>query len=349
MSSPNAVIPARSPRAAQALRLVEDLQSRFKKSLAFAGVDGRFAAETWLRDGGRHGGGTRQAYGGGAFFNRASLNVSQVHYDDQPERPLGSATALSAIVHPAHPRLPSIHLHISWTEMKAGAGYWRIMADLNPSIPDDADRDRFVTALKDASGKLAADALAQGDRYFAIPALGRHRGVAHFYLEQYRTENEEADRELARAFGEKMIDVYTQILAAKAPTLAPPTADECRVQRAYHTVYLFQVLTLDRGTTSGLLVHDQNDVGILGSLPAAVDRGLLASWERRVPSPQDALVRAIVAAIPEDGRIEDAQKLALCRVLRDHYAKHPAALDLQARGDVLPPTVANHTAAEGNP
>ena len=56
-------------------------------------------------------------------------------------------------------------------------------------------------------------------------------------------------------------------------TLRVPVLDEATAQQlAYHTLYFFQVLTLDRGTTSGLLVHDQNDLGIMGSLPAWVDR-----------------------------------------------------------------------------
>ena len=41
-------------------------------------------------------------------------------------------------------------------------------------------------------------------------------------------------------------------------------------QLAYHTRYFYQVLLLDRGTTAGLLVHDDNDVGTLGSLPGQV-------------------------------------------------------------------------------
>jgi coproporphyrinogen III oxidase len=35
-------------------------------------------------------------------FDRASVNVSQVHYADEPTRKLASATALSTIIHPAH-------------------------------------------------------------------------------------------------------------------------------------------------------------------------------------------------------------------------------------------------------
>jgi len=333
---------AKSLRAAAALRVVQDLQRVFKERMTMSGDSGSFRPVSWLRDEGRHGGGTRQTYGGGDFFNRASLNVSQVHYDDQPERSLGSATALSAIVHPAHPRLPSIHLHISWTEMKSGGGYWRIMADLNPSIPDAADRDRFTEVLRDAAGQHAAYGLEQGNRYFHIPALDRHRGVSHFYLEQFRSGDEAADLALASSFGAAIIDTYAEILTSKRASLQKPTDEELRLQLVYHTVYLFQVLTLDRGTTSGLMVHDQNDVGILGSLPARVDRDLLATWETLVPKPQDELVRVICATIPSDGRIEDAEKVALCAAVREHYKKHPLALDMQARGDVVPPTVTNH-------
>ena len=50
--------------------------------------------------------------------------------------------------------------------------------------------------------------------------------------------------------------------------------------------YLFQVLTLDRGTTHGLLAHSENDVGTLGSLPTVVDRQLLQSWMEKVSPPQ---------------------------------------------------------------
>jgi coproporphyrinogen III oxidase len=99
---------------------------------------------------------------------------------------------------------------------------------------------------------------------------------------------------------------------------------------------------MDRGTTSGLLVHDQNDIGILGSLPARVDRALLSSWRELVPQPQDELVQAIVNELPESGRVNDEQKLGLSRAVRRHYKTHPEALELQARAEVLPPTVRNH-------
>ena len=36
----------------------------------------------------------------------------------------------------------------------------------------------------------------------------------------------------------------------------------------------------------------------------------------------------------------------LAQVVRDHYTAHPEALQLQARGNVIPGTVANHRTVE---
>jgi coproporphyrinogen III oxidase len=337
---------AASPGAARALALVESLRAGFAAALegvaAAAGDPTRFAAIHWLRDDGRHGGGSRLITGDTPVFDRASINISQVHYDDEPGRALSSATALSTIIHPRAPHAPSVHIHISWTELRAGRAYWRIMADLNPAIPDDAATARFAAALRAAAPDLDEAAHAQGDRYFWIPALERHRGATHFYLEDHATGDAAADLALAERIGAAATLTYAQLLGEALARAVPTTDDDRARQRAYHTLYLFQVLTLDRGTTSGLLIHDQNDTGILGSLPSQIDRALLASWRARVAAPQDALVDAIVAAVPAVGPIDDAAKIALATALRAHYRAHPAALAQQASGGVEVPTVANH-------
>jgi coproporphyrinogen III oxidase len=344
--------PASSPRAARALVLVEDLQRQLVAALETvsreAGVEAPFTAVGWERDGGRHGGGVRWGVADTPVLQRASVNVSQVHYDDLPERKLASATALSAIVHPANPRAPSMHVHTSYTEMRDGTGYWRIMADLNPSNEDPAATRAFASALEQAAGGRYAHASAQGDRYFAIPALGRTRGVTHFYLEGHDSGDFAADEALSRRVEEAAIHTYARLVGDAIRSSPAPSDDDRARQLAYHTLYLFQVLTLDRGTTSGLLVHDQNDLGILGSLPARVDRELLATWADRVPPPQDKLVRAIVAALPPTpggpglAIVDDPVKQALADAVRAHFRAHPEALELQARADVVPPTVANH-------
>jgi len=249
-------IPAQSAQATAAIQLVTRLQQRFVAALeqltAQHGDEHRFTAVEWLRDEGRHGGGIRFEIADTPVFGRGSVNVSQVHYDDEPARRLGSATAISTIIHPHHPLAPSVHIHISWTEMKGGAGYWRIMADLNPAIETPAVTRSFMDALKQAAPAQYAEAAAQGDRYFYIPTLKRHRGVAHFYLESYHSDDNDADLALATSVGETAIDTYVAILADSLHHAPAPTDAQRQAQLAYHTLYFFQVLTLDRGTTSGL-------------------------------------------------------------------------------------------------
>ena len=349
MSPSPPVLPVRpgGARAQTARVLVDALQARFADGLrgvaAAWGHPGGLEAVDWLRDAGRHGGGRRLQTLDTPAFDRASLNVSGVHYDDLPDKPLASATALSCIVHPRHPRAPSMHMHISWTALRSGRAYWRVMADLNPSHPEPTHTERFRAAMERAAGPTWAEGRDQGDRYFTIPALQRTRGVAHFYLEGFDSGDWAADHDLARRFGEAVIDAYCGIL--QSVPHRPPTPAERDAQRRYHSLYFLQVLTLDRGTTSGLLVHGDNDVGILGSLPSTVDRSVLDGWISVQTPPQDDLLRALLDALEPGPQptVDGPTKRRLAQVVRDHYAAHPAALALQARGHVVPPTVANHT------
>src|ERR1044071_2007683 len=135
---------AHSATATSAYKLVTALQRRMVEAQEGLAGGERFSATTWLRDDGRHGGGRRWGLTDSAEVDRARVNVSQVHYDDEPAKRLASATALSTIIHPRHPHAPSVHIHTSWTEMRDGTGYWRIMADLNPAIADGAARSRFI-------------------------------------------------------------------------------------------------------------------------------------------------------------------------------------------------------------
>jgi len=338
---------ATSPHAVKALALVTALQKRFVsglQALSCSDQQQTFKAVSWLREKGKNGGGERFESADGALFGRGSVNVSQIHYDSNPDKKLASATAISTIIHPQHPLAPSIHIHISWTEMKDGSGYWRLMADLNPSNEIDSDRERFLAALKTAAPEQYDSGVAQGECYFYIPVLGRHRGVAHFYLENHNSGDFQADLSLAASVGEAAIDSYLSLLTNHFADPIAATAEQQATQLAYHSLYFFQVLTLDRGTTTGLLIHNQNDVGIMGSLPAYVDRDLLGSWAEKMPAPQDQLLRELVAVLPESNPslVDQAVKEKLAAVVRSHYKNHPEAIAMQAAGEVIPATVKNH-------
>ena len=331
-------------RSEQALELVTGFQKSFVTRLEKYSTDARsplrFEKVEWQRNEGKNGGGSRYFSASNRVFNRASVNVSHIHYDDDPAKKLASATALSAIIHPENPHAPSLHTHISWTEIKGQGGYWRVMADLNPSIANEEDRQTLLDTFHSVASSQCEEALAQGDKYFYIPALERHRGVVHFYLEQYRTDDTRADYEMASRFGEAVIQCYGDLLTKYISVNI--TDSDREAQLAYHSLYLLQVLTLDRGTTSGLLVHNQNDLGIMGSLPSRVNRALLQSWVKLMDEKQSLLLEKIITAIPDEGEVSDSVRLRLAQTVREHYQKYPEALCNQASGNVVPPTVNNH-------
>ncbi len=341
-------IPAQSRQARTAEHLIQGLQSYFVTQLNDVsrrlGENKPFEAVEWFRDQGTHGGGIRYEARDNLLFNRGSVNYSQVHYDDDVSKKLSSATAISTIIHPRNPLVPSMHMHISWTEMRDGSAYWRIMADLNPSNPLEADKEKFESALQSSAQDFYSEGQAQGERYFYIPALGRHRGISHFYLENFYTDDPIHDQNFAKNFGEKVIEAYIAIISEAISERIHPTQEDIRQQIEYHTLYLLQVLTLDRGTTSGLLIHDQNDIGIMGSLPSHVSRSLLVSWMGKLQGIQNDLLSSIIKVLghEEYSEVNESIKCHLASVVREHYRAHPEALALQASGEFIPPTVNNH-------
>ena len=345
------MVKAKASEAIQAYTLVTDLQRYFANKLNDVsrkyGKNQNFEDVTWLRDEGLHGGGSRYEARDATLFNRGSINVSQIQYDDLQEKQLGSATAISTIIHPNNPHVPSMHMHISWTQMKSGKGYWRIMADLNPSIEDEDAKQMFCDTLMSESGEYSTEGITCGDKYFNIPVLERTRGVSHFYLENFNTGNFEIDYKYAHNFGTQVINTYVTIISKAIENHPSFTDADKQKQLDYHTLYLFQVLTLDRGTTSGLLVHSQNDVGIMGSIPSHVNRDLLQSWIEKMPQPQDKLVLSLLNALPNQvpTPVEVETKKLLAQAVREHYAKYPEALEMQASGGIIPPTVQNHSSS----
>jgi coproporphyrinogen III oxidase len=340
------MIMAKAQEAIDAYLLVRSLQKRFVDKLdelsAKLGENKKFEEVIWLRENGTCGGGSRFEARDEVLFNTASVNVSQVHYDEIPNKNLQSATAISTIIHPKNPNVPSIHIHISLTALRDGNSYWRVMADLNPSIKNDEDKKIFDDCLEEISKENYEEGKKQGEKYFFIPSLNRHRGVSHFYLENYKTKDKQRDSSFALEFGKAVIDTYIDIIANAFKTRQTFSVQDIKKQLDYHTLYLFQVLTLDRGTTSGLLIHNQNDIGIMGSLPKFINKKLLESWVIKMQTPQDELLKNIINNIDNNGVINTQTKEKLAQIVRNHYKCYPDALKYQASGTVIPNTVNNH-------
>lgn len=320
--------PATSKNAISALKMLSQAQGYFVEQLAQVCKQhqspDQFTAVQWLRDNGAHGGGLRYEAPQESLFNQASVNVSQIQYEDRPDKRFISATALSTIIHPLNALAPSVHIHVSWTELRSGKSYWRLMADLNPAIACESDKVLFDKTLQAVGGEYFAKAKQQGDDYFHIPTLQAHRGVSHFYLEAFNPTKQDGNH-FAERFVSAVIDSYIKIFNQKLNKESVITSSQQQAQLDYHTLYFYQVLTLDKGTTAGLLVHDQNDIGTLGSLPRFVNRDLLIQWAKNTPAPRDLLVHALSALLPQSGRCEITAEIKtnIARIIREHYARFP--------------------------
>lgn len=326
--------PATSENAIHALTMLSNAQRYFVDQLSVLCQQhqqaDQFTPQQWLRDSGQHGGGLRFEAPQNSLFNQASVNVSQVQYEDRPDKAFISATALSTIIHPINPMAPSVHIHVSWTELRSGKNYWRLMADLNPAIVCENDKKQFNETLQSVAGDYFEQATEQGNNYFYIPALEAHRGISHFYLEGFNPENIDTQA-FAHSFVYAVIDSYIAIFKAKLDnTSVEQKQSEAQqaLQLDYHTLYYYQVLTLDKGTTAGLLVHDQNDVGTLGSLPRFINRELLTQWIEQTPAPRHQLVADLVALLPDNKRCEVTSeiKVLIAQTMRSHYQDYPLQL-----------------------
>eukprot|EP00928_Gymnodinium_smaydae_P043552 TRINITY_DN29150_c0_g3_i1.p1 TRINITY_DN29150_c0_g3~~TRINITY_DN29150_c0_g3_i1.p1 ORF type:complete len:484 (-),score=107.78 TRINITY_DN29150_c0_g3_i1:10-1398(-) len=303
-----------------------------------------FAASTWERDEGRHGGGRRLGVAETPIFNRASVNYSSVSYDDVPTSAVLSATALSVIIHPRNPHAPSMHCHFSYTEPRGKAPCWRMIADLNPSLHSPEAKNRFEQALSQACPpELFGAGKTFGDKYFFIPELNQYRGTCHLFLPEV-TDAEllpEAARGLAQELARATVDAYVAIVQGQLDDHGEETVTEREraAQLAYHTLYFYQVLFLDCGTTAGLLAHAENDAGTLASLPSYIDAGLLRSWLRdgTVQPPHDVLLRRMLDVLPaSDGpcHVSEEMRRMLAAIVREYYvedrtrAKYQADMDL---------------------
>jgi len=281
----------------------------------------------WECDKDKHGGGKRYEARDKSLFNQASIHVSELDYEDGKNKTLESASVCSATIHPDNPHVPSLHFSASWEKMKEEKGCWHLIADLNPSILNEStlDQNIFCETLKKATGKLYDDGSVEGDIYFNIPVLRRHRGVSHYNLENYNTGTFEEQKAFILAFYESLIDRYISIFSAKLMLKPTYTEEKKEEQLAYHTLYLFQVLTEDRGTRTALLEHDQNDLGVLASLPSYINRNILSLWGEKMTVPQDLLLNQILKILPKSvpTPIDEKCKKLLANTIRKHYKKYP--------------------------
>jgi coproporphyrinogen III oxidase len=260
---------------AETARVAHRLQREICDALESLDRGARFSADRWERPGG--GGGLTRVLQEGAVFEKAGVNVSDVHGELPPrlaaKLPGGgrefAAAGLSVVVHPRSPMVPTAHMNVRLVA-RGGACCFGGGADLTPCYLFEEDCAGFHRTLRDLCERGApgrhAPLKRAADDYFFLPHRGEHRGVGGIFFDDLGGDLASAlafVSELPRAF----LEAYLPIVARRKDL--PWGEAERRWQEIRRGRYVEFNLVLDRGTCFGLETGGRTE-SILMSLPPRV-------------------------------------------------------------------------------
>ncbi len=260
---------------AELARRAAALQQELCAALEAADGRGRFSSEPWARAGG--GGGVARVLQDGAVFEKAGVNVSDVHGALAPtlaaRLPGGgagfAAAGLSLVVHPLSPLVPTAHMNVRFLA-RGGAGWFGGGADLTPYYLFEEDCAAFHRVLRETCDRHVPGRhpeLKRGaDDYFFLRHRGEHRGVGGIFFDDLGGELEAGlafASEIPRAF----LAAYLPIVLRRRDL--PWGERERTWQEIRRGRYVEFNLLLDRGTAFGLETGGRVE-SVLMSLPPRV-------------------------------------------------------------------------------
>ena len=242
-----------------------------------------FQADKWDRPEG--GGGESRILEGGATFEKAGINFSDVQGDHLPKSATNTrphlegaqfrAMGISLVLHPRNPFVPTTHMNVRFFSAKSktkdtvwwfGGGY-----DLTPYYGFDEDAVHWHQTAKaacDPFGENLYKTFKENcDRYFFLPHRNEPRGIGGLFFDDYNTIDFEHSFALTQSIGDSFLEAYMPILE-KRKTHA--YSDKNRAFQSYRRGrYVEFNLLYDRGTLFGLQSKGRTE-SILKSLPPSV-------------------------------------------------------------------------------
>jgi coproporphyrinogen III oxidase len=279
------------------------LQDEICRELEALDGAAKFRQDLWQREGG--GGGRTRVLEGGAVFEKAGVNFSEVfgQFDEAfaARLPVGDgsdffATGISLVLHPLNPFVPTVHANFRYLERGSG-GWFGGGADLTPYYPYREDAVHFHQTLKAACDRFGGAFYPRFkqwcDDYFYLKHREEARGIGGIFFDYLTGEASPARSPQPSAAGHSPTDppgavkphdletVFEFVQAAgKAflPAYLPIASRRLREvyterERQYQLIrrgrYVEFNLVYDRGTTFGLETRGRTE-SILMSLPPLV-------------------------------------------------------------------------------
>ncbi len=269
-----------APLRDRVVAFVHNLQDQICEALE--GIDGksRFQEDRWDRAEG--GGGISRVISDGNVFEKGGVNTSVVHglLPEKLAKAMGIdaveffATGISLVIHPASPRVPTVHANFRYFEQSNGDAWFGGGADLTPYIADEEDPQHFHRTLKQACDPHGKDLYPrfkkECDEYFYIKHRKEARGVGGIFYDYQRGTPEELEKIFAfhQSAGNAFLPSYLPIVERHKDE--PYTEREKKFQLLRRGRYVEFNLVYDRGTKFGLETDGRIE-SILMSLPAVVN------------------------------------------------------------------------------
>jgi coproporphyrinogen III oxidase len=261
-------------------KFFSELQTELCGALADTDGAAEFTTDAWQRPGG--GGGVARVLEGGALFEKAGVNWSNV--DGELPEELAShmpgqgrtfrASGVSLVLHPSSPMVPTTHANFRCLT-KGDALWFGGGADLTPYYFFREDVEHFHRTLAEACDRHAP--VGDYDRfktwcddYFFLPHRNETRGVGGIFFDYLGAKGEhpveavfDFVRDVARSFARAYIPIAQRRLTV-------PYGDAERTwQLRRRGRYVEFNLIHDRGTLFGLKTNGRVE-SILMSLPPLV-------------------------------------------------------------------------------
>ena len=191
------------------------------------------------------------------------------------------ATAISMIVHPRNPHVPTTHMNLRYFLVEAEQPVWYFGGgyDLTPFYPVEEDVIHWHSIARAAAGEHYADFKARCDEYFYLPHRQECRGVGGLFFDDWTHGGLKAAYELVKRIGDSFLEAYVPIFQNRMHT---PYSDAQRYFQLYRRDrYAEFNLAIDRGTKYGLQSGRRVE-SVLASLPP------LAVWEYNYRAPRNS-------------------------------------------------------------
>ena len=261
----------------RAAKFFSELQGELCRALADTDGAAEFNADAWQRPGG--GGGVARVLEGGALFEKAGVNWSNVDgelpaeiADHMPgQGRTFRAAGVSLVLHPRSPMVPTTHANFRCL-MKGDALWFGGGADLTPYYFQLEDVEHFHRTLAEACDRHKP--IGDYDRfktwcdeYFFLPHRNETRGVGGIFFDYLGAKGEhpiEGVFDFVRDAGRSFARAYIPIAQRR---LTEPYGDAERTwQLRRRGRYVEFNLIYDRGTLFGLKTNGRVE-SILMSLP----------------------------------------------------------------------------------